>query len=338
MKKIFFIFAMMLMSVVSALAEESYEEFPMTDEELTYHDDHNHFTVSGDKNDDYGFYISDGKMFTISSNNGEKITRVEFFIGYGVAYAKHLQTTAGEVDAEEGRQYGYINDVNATSLRIYSDVEDDFQIDRIKVYYESGDDVNNGGNANPFVLDEYVQTETFATTSGDLYIGNNIIVQGFEGDADDLLVNSTKYLQIRYKNNSLVEILKVDLEFGSDVDGDKLNSNAGGDSDGSGKSWSISNINESSTMITYDGGNAYVKNVKVYYIEANNKTVTIAPTTGDLEYSEDNITVTGTQSIPDNGLDIDKGNSLTITADSDVEILKVDLGVNYYYRNRKLYW
>lgn len=329
MKKIFFIFAMMLMSVVSALAEESYEEFSMTDWDQIYHDEH--ITVSGDECDNNGFYISDDKMFTISSNNGEKITRVEFFIGYGVAYAKHLQTTAGEVDAEEGRQYGYINDVNATSLRIYSDVEDDFQIDRIKVYYESGDDVNNGGNANPFVLDEYVQTETFATTSGDLYIGNNIIVQGFEGDADDLLVNSTKYLQIRYKNNSLVEILKVDLEFSSDVDGDKLNSNAGGDSDGSGKSWSISNINESSTMITYDGGNAYVKNVKVYYIEANNKTVTIAPTTGDLEYSEDNITVTGTQSIPDNGLDIDKGNSLTITADSDVEILKVDLGVNYYY-------
>ena len=332
MKKIFFIFAMMLMSVVSALAEESYEEFPMTDEELTYHDDHNHFTVSGDKNDKFGFYISDGKMFTISSNNGEKITRVEFFIGYGVAYAKHLQTTAGEVDAEEGRQYGYINDVNATSLRIYSDVEDDFQIDRIKVYYESGDDVNNGGNANPFVLDEYVQTETFATTSGDLYKGNNIIVQSIEGDADGLLVNSTKYLQIRYKNNSLVEILKVDLEFSSDVDGDKLKSNAGGDSDGSGKNWSISNINESSTMITYDGGNAYVKNVKVYYIEANNKTVTITPTTGALEYSKDNITVTGTQSIPGYGLDIDKGNSLTITADSDVEILKVDLDVNYYYR------
>ncbi len=327
MKKIFFIFAMMLMSVVSALAEESYEEFPMTDLELTYHDEHNHFTVSGDKNDKFGFYISDGKMFTISSNNGEKITRVEYTIGWGGDYADQLKASAGKIDVEKRS----INDVNATSLRIYSDVEDDFQIDYIIVYYESGDDVNNGGNANPFVLDEYVQTETFATTSGDLYIGNNIIVQGFEGDADDLLVNSTKYLQIRYKNNSLVEILKVDLEFSSDVDGDKLNSNAGGDSDGSGKSWSISNINESSTMITYDGGNAYVKNVKVYYIEANNKTVTIAPTTGDLEYSEDNITVTGTQSIPDNGLDIDKGNSLTITADSDVEILKVDLGVNYYY-------
>lgn len=328
MKKIFFIFAMMLMSVVSALAEESYEEFYMTDKKLTYHDEHNHFTVSGDKNDKFGFYISDGKMFTISSNNGEKITRVEYTIGWGGDYADQLKASAGNIDVEKRS----INDVNATSLRIYSDVEDDFQIDGIKVYYESGDDVNNGGNANPFVLDEYVQTETFATTSGDLYKGNNIIVQSIEGDADGLLVNSTKYLQIRYKNNSLVEILKVDLEFSSDVDGDKLKSNAGGDSDGSGKNWSISNINESSTMITYDGGNAYVKNVKVYYIEANNKTVTITPTTGALEYSKDNITVTGTQSIPGYGLDIDKGNSLTITADSDVEILKVDLDVNYYYR------
>ncbi len=330
MKKIFFIFAMMLMSVVSALAEESYEEFPMTDWKLTYHDEHNHFTVSGDDNDGYGFYISDGKMFTISSNNGEKITRVEFFIGYGVAYAKHLQTTAGEVDAEEGRQYGYINDVNATSLRIYSDVEGYFQIDRIKVYYESGDDVNNGGNANPFVLDEYVQTETFATTSGDLYIGNNIIVQGIEGDADGLLVKS---LQIHSNNNSLVKIQKVDLEFSSDVDGNNGNlyRTAGGDIDGSGKNWSISNINESSTTITYGGGNAYVKNVKVYYIEANNKTVTIAPTTGDLEYSEGCITVTGTKSSFQYGLDIDNGNSLTITADSDVEILKVDLEVNSIY-------
>ena len=90
MKKIFFIFAMMLMSVVSALAEESYEEFPMTDLELTYHDEHNHFTVSGDKNDKFGFYISDGKMFTISSNNGEKITRVEYTIGWGGDYADQL--------------------------------------------------------------------------------------------------------------------------------------------------------------------------------------------------------------------------------------------------------
>lgn len=325
MKKIFFIFAMMLMSVVSALAEESYEEFPMTDWVQTYHDEH--ITVSGDDYDGNGFYISNRKMLTISSNNGEKITRVEYTICWGWDYADRLNASAGNKDVEKSS----INDVNATSLTISSDVEDVFQIDYIKVYYESGDDVNNGGNANPFVLDEYVQTETFATTSGDLYIGNNIIVLGSEGDADGLLVNSTKYLQIHYKNNSLVEILKVDLEFSSDVDGDKLKSNAGGDSDGSGKNWSISNINESSTMITYDGGNAYVKNVKVYYIEANNKTVTITPTTGALEYSKDNITVTGTQSIPGYGLDIDKGNSLTITADSDVEILKVDLDVNYYY-------
>ena len=333
MKKIFFIFAMMLMSVVSALAEESYEEFSMTDWDQIYHDEH--ITVSGDECDNNGFYISDDKMFTISSNNGEKITRVEFFISCGEAYAKHLQTTAGEVDAEEGRQYGYINDVNATSLTISisSDVENVFQIDRIIVYYESGDDVNNGGNANPFVLDEYVQTETFATTSGDRYKGNNIIVQGIEGDAEGLLVNSTMSLLIRSNDNILVKIQKVDLEFSSDVDGNNGNlySNAGGDIDGSGKNWSISNINESSTMITYGGGNAYVKNIKVYYIEANNKTVTIAPTTGDLEYSKDNITVTGTKSSFQFGLDIDNGNSLTITADSDVEILKVDLEVNSFY-------
>lgn len=326
MKKIFFIFAMMLMSVVSALAEESYEEFYMTGCVLTYHGEHNHFTVSGDDNDCDGFYISDGKMFTISSNNGEKITRVEYTISCGGDYADRLKASAGKIDVEKSS----INDVNATSLRIYSDVEDDFQIDAIKVYYESGDDVNNGGNANLFVLDEYVQTETFATTSGDLYIGNNIIVQGIKGDADGLLVKS---LQIHSNNNSLVKIQKVDLEFSSDVDGNNGNlySTAGGDIDGSGKNWSISNINESSTTITYGGGNAYVKNIKVYYIEANNKTVTITPTTGDLEYSKDNITVTGTQSIPNHGLDIDKGNSLTITADSDVEILKVDLDVNYYY-------
>jgi len=324
MKKIFFIFAMMLMSVVSALAEESYEEFYMTDWKQTYHD--NHFTVSGDKYDGCGFYISDGKKFTISSNNGEKITRVEYTIGWGGDYADRLNASAGKIDVEKRS----INDVNATSLTISSDVEDDFQIDAIKVYYESGDDVNNGGNANPFVLDEYVQTETFATTSGDLYIGNNIFVQGIEGDADGLLVKS---LLIRSNNNSLVKIQKVDLEFSSDVDGNNGNlySTAGGDIDGSGKNWSISNINESSTTITYGGGNAYVKNIKVYYIEANNKTVTIAPTTGDLEYSEGCITVTGTNSSFQYGLDIDNGNSLTITADSDVEILKVDLDVNYLY-------
>ena len=68
MKKIFFIFAMMLMSVVSALAEESYEEFYMTGCVLTYHGEHNHFTVSGDDNDCDGFYISDGKVLMEGSH------------------------------------------------------------------------------------------------------------------------------------------------------------------------------------------------------------------------------------------------------------------------------
>ena len=67
MKKIFFIFAMMLMSVVSALAEESYEEIPMTGWEQIYHDEHNHFTVSGDDNDDYDHDNDSDKRFGSST-------------------------------------------------------------------------------------------------------------------------------------------------------------------------------------------------------------------------------------------------------------------------------
>lgn len=329
MKKIFFIFAMMLMSVVSALAEESSEEFSLNENKATYSGAH--FTITGDKADEYGMYINNGRRFTIRSENGEKITRVKFVISDGQAYAQHLQTTAGKVDAEEGRQEGYINDVNATSLEIYSDVVeyDYFQIGYLVVYYVyelKGD----------HILDEYVQTETFATTSGDLYIGNNIIVQGREGDADGLLVKS---LQIRSNNNSLVKIQKVDLEFSSDVDGNNGNlySTAGGDIDGSGKNWSISNINESSTLITYDGGNAYVKNIKVHYLEVvDENTVIIEPTTGDKEYSEGCITVTGTNSSFQFGLGIDNGNNVTISSDDDVEILRVDLHLSYYYGSKNI--
>lgn len=334
MKKIFFIFAMMLMSVVSALAEESSEEFSLNEYKATYSGAH--FTITGDECDEWGMYINNGRRFTIRSENGEKITRVKFVISYGEAYAQHLQTTAGKdnVDAKEGRKEGYINNVNATSLEIYSDVGENncFQIGYLVVYYEyelKGD----------HILDEYVQTETFATTSGDWYIGNNIIVQGFEGDADGLLVNSSKSLQIRSNNNSLVKIQKVDLEFSSDVDGNNGNlySTAGGDIDGSGKNWSISNINESSILITYDGGNAYVKNIKVHYLEVvDENTVIIEPTTGDKEYSEGCITVTGTNSSFQFGLGIDKGDNVTISSDDDVEILRVDLHLSYYYGSKKI--
>ena len=49
MKKIFFIFAMMLMSVVSALAEESSEEFSLNEYKATYSGAH--FTITGDECD-----------------------------------------------------------------------------------------------------------------------------------------------------------------------------------------------------------------------------------------------------------------------------------------------
>lgn len=336
MKKIFFIFAMMLMSVVSALAEESSVEYDLTD--LS-----SHGYVAGyigsriivvGEDGDYGLSLSDGKKITIRSKNGEIITKVEFVIGDGKEFAERLNTTEGVVHAEKGESEGFIDNINATSLTISSDVVGDwFQIKSVVVYYEIGED------ATPFDLDEYMQTETFATTTGNIYSGKNVgvtNVTSMGSDDNGLYIGEGNTITIGSKDNKSLEILKVDLDFNSDVNGSDLFSQVAINIDGSGKSWSVSNIYSSSLTLANRNGIAQVNNIKVYYVEVSEEKTVTFPTVYDEKYYENNIAVSGTKSSSVNGLDIDKGNSVTITSDNGVLISKVDLRLSYYYGPKKI--
>lgn len=339
MKKIFFIFAMMLMSVVSALAEESSVEYDLTDlSSRGYVAGYigSRIIVEGEYGDDSGLSLSDGNKITIRSKNGEIITKVEFVIGYGEEFAGRLNITVGDVPVddvhvEEGESEGFIDNINATSLTISSDVVDDwFQIESVVVYYEIGED------ATPFDLDEYMQTETFATTTGNIYSGKNVGVTSMGSDDNGLYIGEGNTITIGSKDNKSLEILKVDLDFNSNVNGSDLFSQVAINIDGSGKSWSVSNINSSSLTLANRNGIAQVNNIKVYYVEVSEEKTVTFPTVYGEKYYENNIAVSGTKSSSVNGLDIDKGNSVTITSDNGVLISKVDLRLSYYYGPEKI--
>ena len=118
MKKIFFIFAMLLVSVVSVWAEELSETITMTTKnKKTYTGDH--FTISGEPNSNYGFAINGGCRIAISARNGEIITKVVYVIRNGIGYASNVKTEKGDIDTDHKE----ITNVNDTSFDIYSDVE-----------------------------------------------------------------------------------------------------------------------------------------------------------------------------------------------------------------------
>lgn len=336
MKKIFFIFAMMLMSVVSALAEESSVEYDLTDLSSRGYVAGGYIgsriIVEGeDGDDDWGLSLSDGYKITIRSKNGEIITKVEFVISYGQKFAERLKITDGAKHVEKGESEGFIDNINATSLTISSDVTDDwFQIESVVVYYEIGED------STPFDLDEYMQTETFATTTGNIYSGKNVDVTSKRSDDNGLYIGEGNTITIDSKDNKSLEILKVDLDFNSDVNGSDLFSEVAINIDGSGKSWSVSNINLSSLTLAIRNGIAQVNNIKVYYVEVSEEKTVTFPTVYDEKYYENNIAVSGTQSSSEYGLDIDKGNSVTITSDNGVLISKVDLRLGSYYGPKKI--
>ena len=328
MKKIYFVFAMLLMSITSALAEESsneftHEEFFLTDCEITCYG--NDFTVYGEECDDAGMMINGGWKITIRSNNGAKITKVEYAIGWGEEYSEHLMVSSGNVSSSDN----FIYDVNATTLEIYSDVEgetDWFQIDYMKVFYEKADEGNNGENVKPLVLDEYVQTESFSIGYCD---GRNVKITGTGTGGFDIANGNT--VNITAKDHVDVEILKVELGLSADNNDALINSSAG-IVEGSGENRTVNNVNSSSLTISYSGtGNVRINNIKVYYIKFSEETsVTFVTKTGK-EYSEDNITVSGTKSVNRYGLNIDEGESVTVSSDNGAEISKVKLHLGYYY-------
>lgn len=318
---------MLLMSVVSVWAEELSEDLYI-DMPICYGD---HFTISGEYSEDFeGLLISDDNKITISAKNGEKITKVEY-VFYWIENSDDVYTvrvTKGNIDCDNY----IINDVNASSLDIYTEnASDILTINQIVIYYKENND--------PFV-DEYVNIEDFATTTGSEYTGTNINVSGVGNGSNGLSIGNGNTVTIGSNDNISLEISRVDLEFGSNVNGASLNSSPGGAVDGEGKSWSISNINSSSTTISLTSGSGYIKNIKVYYVEvpeeSEENTVSFITKSG-LNFSKENIIVTGTNVTGTNGnsygLRIDNGESVTIASDNGAEILKVDLHFAFYQPN-----
>lgn len=335
MKKIFFVFAMMFLPFISAMAEESSElsETFYLDQD-TYDADlgepyncicpGTHFIVGGDSYEvEYGMFINNGNKITIRSKSGEKITKVKYNIKWGAAYI--LKATPGVVSTEDR----IIDNVNATELVIYSDETRKFQIDQLVVYYEPQG--NGGEEENTSISEEYIQFESFATTNGMEYLGNNVQVTGTGANANGLSIGNGKTVTISPYNDNDVRILKVELEFGNEFNG-TINSLGGCVIEGSGTSKTISNFYSPTITISSPNGNGQINKITVYYVKmSEEKLETIATTTGKNDYSEGNIKVSGTESVNGYGLNIDEGQNVTITSVKGAEISKVDLDFRHYY-------
>ena len=304
MKKIFFIFAMMLMSVVSVWAEESSESFNMNEMKLSYSGDH--FEISGvKKKGEYGLKIDGNNKISISAKNDEIITKVVYWLSLGDEDVDAVKASNGIVDYENHT----INGINATYLEISTEGGSGkpVVVQSIDIYYKESNDP---------IVDEYDQIENFAVSEGQ-YTGTNINVTGVGNGSNGLSIGNGNTVTIGSNDNISLEISRVDLEFGGNVDGTTLNSTAGGAVDGDGTSWSIKNINSPSTTISLSSGSGYIKNIKVYYIEVSEesgeKSVTFDTESG-LRYLKNNIGVTGTYR--KYGLEIANRNSVTIASDN----------------------
>ena len=332
MKKIFFVFAMMFLPFISAMAEESSElsEILYLADPLVEDGDYTYtgscFVVKGDLGDSDGMYINDGKKITVRSKTGEKITKVECDFGYGLASdRKLLKATPGVVSTE----YGIIDNVNATELVIYSDATRRLEINELVVYYEPQG--NGGEEENTSISEEYIQFESFATTNGTEYLGNNVQVTGTEANANGLSIGNGKTVTISPYNDNDVRILKVELEFENEFNG-TIN---GLDGEGSGTSKTISNFYSPTITFSSPNGSGQIKKITVYYVKmSEEKQVTIVTNTGkDYIDGEGHIKVSGTESVIGDygGLNIDEGEYVTITSVKGAEISKVDLEFVHYY-------
>jgi len=328
MKKIFFVFTMLLMSITSVLAEELSVKFNTFDDQWDGLDNpsfsNGPITVEGECIDNYGLFINAGFSIYISSKNGVKITKVKFVYGYGDGEAMtddgHLEGTK----TDDGYlRRATIYDVNKSYLEIYSDViglDNCLQINEITVYYESE-------------LDEYMQTESFSIADALSYSGSNIDVTGTKGDNAGMHIADGNSVTIFARDGMQIE--KVIVGFSAYDKVSPIESTEGEVDGWSIDNWTINNVHSSSLTITTPGeSRTQINYIKVYYTEITGKDTEIFDVAGEYSYSGRNVTVTGTCPDPDCGWKIADGESVTITSNnSDVEIEKVDLNFSEYENN-----
>lgn len=342
MKKILFVLSMLLMSMTSALAEESKETFSLIydgDDGNTWFDfslNGEHFTVSGESMDEDGAYIDNESYIVINAKKGEIITRVQLTISYGQGEVK---ATAGKVmyNHVSKDEVNEIYDVNETYLKIYTfGVFKDFQICDITIYYESGKSEEENSDNNTIVIDEYVQTESFSINGEPTYSGRKVTIKG-TGNGDGYQIADGKSVTITANSN--VKIVKVDFGLGVRNNESPINSTAGV-VEGSDKSWTINNVNSSSLTISNSGaGKVQINSIKVYYVEMkwyqpDSQPCEICYVNDENSYKDnsyigDVVTIASTE-YNDYGMELTDGNSVTINANDSVEITKVYLSFYCY--------
>ena len=277
MKKIFFIFAMLLMSVVSVWAEESYETFSLTHNTLSYTGDH--FTVEGTgyyrktNYKDYCLKINDGNTITISAIGNERITKIEYSFDVGKKYASNVRATKGVIRYDDVDYKYYIDNVNSTSLEISSvdlDASQYVTIKGVTIYY-----------TNEPVVDEYEKEETFTTTSGNQYIGEYINITGTNGNSYGLKIDNGNSVTVTSNNGA--KILKVDLHFNYYLPANtdtRIKCDVSADITRSGNDWCIDNVNTTSLTISHPGvGENYevkIDKITVYYAAPSTIEVALA--------------------------------------------------------------
>ena len=335
MKKILFVLAMLLMSMTSTLAEESSETFDLTSDEnwFGFTLDSEHFTVSGEAMlappPYVGAYIDRDYRIYINAINDEIITRVEFSL-YGDGEARGKSGDDKYIPVSEGEYY-VMSDVNKSYLEIYgfNVGYDGLVVPKITIYYESGDNGNNNGgdngggngNNNTFVMDEYVQTESFSINGEPTYSGRKITITG-TGNGDGFHIAGGNSVNITAK--SYVKIVKVDFGLGVRNNESPINSYPGV-VEGSDKNWTINNINSSSLTISNPGeGKVQINSIKVYYVEMSTEKTEFFDVEQVNSCSGYSVTMNGTEKYKC-AMELANGNSVTITANTGVEITKLDV-------------
>ena len=146
-KKILTLLALLMTAVSGAWADEQSESFTTaTSGQVTYTGEH--FTITGQDVDSQGLWITYSNInqggaantVTISSKNGENITRIEAVIGYIEDWNCELASTSGNVTGTYANgQTITISSINATTVTLSSTLNDGslLQFYSWIIYYES---------------------------------------------------------------------------------------------------------------------------------------------------------------------------------------------------------
>lgn len=164
----------LLAMTTGAWATEEYESFDLSSGNTNVNGTHFNITGTSGMND-YGLFLS-SESVTVTSLNGENITRVEFIIGLGKSKAENITGTPGTNSCTNGNENGSITDINATSVTLSTENSGytSVSIKQITVYY---------GNSEPAV-----EVTTNAASEGATFTEASFNMPAFDATAEYELV------------------------------------------------------------------------------------------------------------------------------------------------------